>query len=594
MAEPVGGAKKQNKTLDDALGVAELQESGANYEEAIRSFRGALELGPKGEDKARALRGVGSCLERLGRWKEAHSVLSDAYRTAEQIQSDAEICRIQIKLGKIELGQGNIDAAIRRGNDTLSRIDAGADVSASTRGFALNLLGSAHNRKGNLQESAHCFEQALSAFKDAGDVRSLALAYNNLGLIYKEKCEWARALEHLQVASNLQAVEGDYPKRRSGRHNLGVVHFRMGHLEEARTCFTEAEDIARGVNDPVQVIRALLGRAGVDLVQHRWEEALEELEQVLELCSEENYPREAALTYRSLGQLHQARGNLRRAKRCFEVAWRKAIEISTEGDLVRELLRLRAELELAMGRPEEAESLALRAEELATQNGDKVEIALSQVVLGQVRVVLGKEEGFGTLQGGHRQLRVLGSPLPLVQALMCEARLRLEFDAGLDLAETALRDAREILQPVGLTELEVESLLLLTEVASRRLDFDRATEYMDLARGMVAQGVSQDIKSRFDLAQEELEAKLVDSSVTNLGAYRTAGRLEELIESSRSSSSKIVDVLELLTSALEADGSALISLDETIETTTHRIGSAAGKMLEQLLVRENLDRPVLV
>ena len=37
-----------------------------------------------------------------------------------------------------------------------------------------------------------------------------------------------------------------------------------------------------------------------------------EFEQVLELCSDGQFPRETALTYRSLGQMHQARGELRR------------------------------------------------------------------------------------------------------------------------------------------------------------------------------------------------------------------------------------------------------------------------------------------
>ena len=61
-----------------------------------------------------------------------------------------------------------------------------------------------------------------------------ATAYNNLGLIHKQRCDWSRSLEYLQVASSLQAIEGEYPERRAGMHNLGLVHYHMGHWDRAR------------------------------------------------------------------------------------------------------------------------------------------------------------------------------------------------------------------------------------------------------------------------------------------------------------------------------------------------------------------------
>ncbi len=598
MAEPtrrVGASKPTEEgrdTVQELLTVADLEQAAANYESAVRTYRRALDGEVSLSEKARAMKGIGSCLERIGRWKEALNVLEDAAVAARHAGDDDELGRIQIKLGKIHLGQGAIDTALRCGDDALRLIDPKDDP--SSRGFALNLLGSAYNRQGDLEQSASCFEQALSAFKGAGDIRSLSLAYNNLGLIYKEKCDWRRALEYLQVASSLQAIEGDYPERRAGLHNLGLVHFKMGHWSRARECFDESLSLSRGVNDPLGVIRALLGSAGVDLVERRYDRALEALEQALELCSEEQYPRETALTYRSLGQLHQARGDLPRARRCLEVAWRKAVEISQEGDLVRELLRLRSDLALVEGQVADGANLARRAEELSSRLEDKMETALAKLSMGRMLIAQGDTAGYDSLAEAQELLRRLGSPFPLANALFEEGRLRLEHGQDMDRAETVLAEARRLLKSLSLVEMEVETLVAMAGVATRRGELDRAGEHLEQARGRISEVGDDAIVKRLALAQKDLERRLVETSVTNLGAFRTAGRLEEIVESRQPYATKLTQVLEIMAQALEADGAALIFTTDDVPMATYRVGSSSAQKLNHTLRDLHPERPEIV
>jgi two-component system, NtrC family, response regulator HupR/HoxA len=578
-------------SVQELLNLADLEQAAANYESAIRTYRRALDLDASLVDKAKALTGIGSCLERVGRWKEAQNVLEDAAQAALAAGDELELGRVHIKLGKIHLGQGRLDTALELGQSAI-RLIGKSDPSA--RGFALNLLGTAHNFKGDPETSARCFEEALSAFKGAGDIRSLSLAYNNLGLIYKQKCEWQRALEYLQVASSLQAIEGDYPERRAGLHNLGLVHYRMGHWDRARECFTESLAISRQVNDPLGVIRGLLASAGVDIAQRRWADALVALEQALELGSEERYPQETALTYRSLGQLHQARGELARARRCFEVAWKKAIEISEEGDLVCELLRLRAELALIEGHVPDAASLAQRAVELSSRRGDRMETALAQITLGRVLLADGNVEGYERFVSAHEVLRRLGSPFPRAQALLDEGRLRVAARRDWERAEAVLVEALGVLRGLGLPELETEALVALAGAASGRGELSRAGDILEQARR-----VSQDLQDPSTLAllagvQKELETQLVETSVTTLGAYRTAGRLEEVIDSRRPYANKLYDVLEIVAQALEADGAAFIFASAETPSVTYRVGAAPAARLARTIRDHRPERPEIV
>jgi len=597
MGEPVRGAASNRvgrveSEREELFSVADLEQAAANYESAIRSYRNALDGNPVPVDKARGLTGIGSCLEKIGRWKEALNVLEDAVAAARLAEDAARLARTLLEMGKVKLGRGDIEGALDCGREALSLVNA--KDHASTYGFALNLTGTAYYRRGVLEESADCFERALSAFKSAGDIRSLSLAYNNLGLIHKQKCDWNRALEYLQVASSLQAIEGDYPERRAGMHNLGLVHFRMGHWSRARECFTDALAISRQVNDPLGIIRGLLATAGVDLVQRHWEAALSALEQALELCSEERYPQETALTYRALGQLHQARGELSRARRCLEVSWRKAIEVSEEGDLARELLRLRADLALLEGHPADAANLSARAVALSQRMDDRMETALAQISMAKVLLSRGDTEGYESLHSAQDALRRLGSPLPLVQALVQEGKARLARGEDLARAAQVQGEALKLLQGLELPEMEVEVLIDLARTAGAEGELNRAGELLESARRLATEVEDPGTGRLLAEAQTELETQLVETSVNNLGAFRTAGRLEEVVESRRPYLSKLNDVLEVMAHAVEADGAALFFLDESYPGATHRIGSVPSQKLARTLRKIHSEKPEIV
>src|SRR5512140_363558 len=335
-----------------------------HFEEALSAYRTSLGIPQAPVSHTVYLkRRMAVVLQSLGRWDEALANLDEARDLASRAGLLSEEALVLVEYGKIHFVRGELDAALECSISAYDKAVLADDL--VTQGYADNVRGSVFIRRGLLDDSATSFERALQAFKRAGNLKALCLAYNNLGLVYKNRCQWKRSLEYFQVAANLQAIEGDESERRKGLHNLGIVHFKLGQLAEARTCFEQALAASRSFHEPLAIIRALLGIAGVALVTGDHARARDCLEQSLELCTHDACPRETALTHRSLGMLHLATGDTERARRCYEMAWKRAVEVAPEGDLATELLMLRAELALKSGRVREAQSLAQRSQSLA-------------------------------------------------------------------------------------------------------------------------------------------------------------------------------------------------------------------------------------
>ena len=74
---------------------------------------------PGPAEAARALRGIGVCLERTGRFTEAEVSLQDAATRAEGLADTLELGRVRIQLGKIHLRRG--DFKLTLGVTTLDR-----------------------------------------------------------------------------------------------------------------------------------------------------------------------------------------------------------------------------------------------------------------------------------------------------------------------------------------------------------------------------------------------------------------------------------------------------------------------------------------
>lgn len=574
--------------LSPAAGGDALATAG-RFEEALDAYRASLALpGLSAADSVALKRKTAMALESLARWEEALATLGEALEQARRSQLKAEEAQVLVEFGKVHMVRGEIDRAIECAEQAELQADV---VDPLVRGYIENLRGYALFRRGRLDDSSASFDRALLAFKEAGNLKALSLVYNNLGLVYKERCQWKRSLEYFQVAANLHAIEGEEPERRKVLHNLGIVHLKLGQWAEARVCFEESLAIGKRIHDPLSTIRALIGLGQVHLVTGDYARARDLLEQSLESCTQDSYPRETALTHRSLGMLHMATGDLDRARRCYETAWKRAVEVAPEGDLATDLLLLRAELALASGRAREAQSLALRSQQLAARAGDAYSGAEIHRVLGNAARALGEgERAEAHFNDGVAALRDIEAPYPLALTLLDQGRMgvdrlaaRHDADRVLGLLEEALRLFRDL----GVQRYRGETLLALARTHVRTGSFDRASaclaEATEVFGGL---GLPQALQWVAEV-QNEIESRFVEESVSHLNEFRATNRIQEILDSRIDSLAKMGKIVDVIAGVVEADGVLLASSSRSgvaEPVTFRRLNPAVAQTMADRLV----------
>ncbi|MCX5801722.1 MAG: sigma 54-interacting transcriptional regulator [Candidatus Eisenbacteria bacterium] len=533
----------------------------ASYESAVEYFLRALELLPSEallDERASVLRKVCYCLGKLGRNDEAEHYLAQAEEIAKESCGSVERARILVEKGKLAVVRGRLDTGLACAESARELL---ADSSENKeKGFVENLLGNVWLRMGKTENGKRCFIKSLDYFKKAGDIRNLALAYNNLGLVFKNSCDWPRALEYLQVALNLQAVEGEYHGRAQQLQNLGVIHAKMGNWKLATEDFEQCLHIGREVNDPLRVLRALIGLGNVHRLTRKWALARNDFEQARQILAEHTFAREGVLFEKSAGELAFDQGDLVSAEQHYENAWSMSNRCEAGEDLGCELLRLRAELFLAKGEAEKALSLIKNARQIARNVGDRFEEALSWRVAALANLTLqANEEAASALGAGIEQLRDIGERFNLGRLLLGNARFLLSSGGGSDVtrAVSLLETARDLFLSVGVDYWVGMCYLEFARVDLTRGMIDTAQGYLSRARDIFSRDNEEEALAAAKTLQKEIEERLVKTSMSQLSQFQLSEKLEETAELSLDFDQKVCEMLGVISQAVGADGALI-------------------------------------
>ena len=157
---------------------------------------------------------------------------------------------------------------------------------------------------------------------------------------------------------------------------------------------------------------------------------------------------------------------------------------------------------------EDAVSLAERSLVLAEAAGDRLDASLAKMALGKSRVLAGNDAGFDLMSEGVQGLRDLALPLPLVDALLDSAALRLQTAKDTVSALSLLTEARDVLSSLGLTKRELHTLLLAAETANNAGDLEKASELLDEARELRAKVDDKTADAEFSRVQQLVQKHL--------------------------------------------------------------------------------------
>ncbi len=282
-------------------------------------------------------------------------------------------------------------------------------------------LGWGYSRMSNYAKALARFNEARTIFVELADTEGLGAVHYALGYVYIEINEsnlargyLLKALEGLRYAEDARLLARIYI-------DLGLVNYKEGDFEGAKTSYLKAQSYAEGIIDSslLGLISMNLGAIYVDygkrdeatqylvravkeftisgqnsylaraynnlgnnlLYGGRWREAAENLSLGLELARKLGDRENTWLTLITLGELRFLQGEYEKA----EESLLTALGLLTDGDKWAEAYaqRVLGLLYIANNRPDKASQVLRTALQLATRIGSLYEVCLSQLTLAE-------------------------------------------------------------------------------------------------------------------------------------------------------------------------------------------------------------------
>ncbi|MFH2094535.1 MAG: tetratricopeptide repeat protein, partial [Bacteroidota bacterium] len=174
-------------------------------------------------------------------------------------------------IGIIYRNQGNIPRALEYYYKSLEIKKEINDKNGMAQ--TLNNLAVIFNTQGNSQKAMDLYNRSLDIYKETGNKNGLALAYNNIGLIYRNRAYLSRnnyskeeqdemtgkAIELFQKSLGLREEISD-------RHGMAMSYNSLGHIykdrmeyDRAKDCFNKSIEISESIGDMEEFCNALNG-----------------------------------------------------------------------------------------------------------------------------------------------------------------------------------------------------------------------------------------------------------------------------------------------------------------------------------------------
>lgn len=214
-----------------------------------------------------------------------------------------------------------------------------------------------------------------------------------MALVDRQEGWWDRAEGLLVRTRQIYRDLGLSRKFTQATLNLGVQRLKRGQLSFAVEMLQEAVSRSREISDvPVEAsARMMLGLALTRL--GRGAEARGELARGLRLARRQQAPRRLAIALETVGEYHLSQAFPARARLALRRALGVARNIAPDGDIVPEVLRRLAEVELQTANAQAAMELAEAAATRARKAGDRYELATALRCVAEARLLTGDRAG---------------------------------------------------------------------------------------------------------------------------------------------------------------------------------------------------------
>ncbi|HEU5261092.1 MAG TPA: tetratricopeptide repeat protein [Gemmatimonadales bacterium] len=209
--------------------------------------------------------------------------------------------------GAIALRRGDVDEAEQRFADALEL--ARAVQAHAVQARSLNNLGVIASLRGDPASALANYQLALAAYQQAGLVRGIAETHHNIGISWRERADYRRALQSAEQAVRLATQVKDDSLLGLALAGRAEIHVLMGDADLASAELQRAAEAYRRVQfeaglPEVWRLQSAVARARGDLPK-----ALQLLRQAAELAAKQGSAESLAAVERDLGAALEAQGD---------------------------------------------------------------------------------------------------------------------------------------------------------------------------------------------------------------------------------------------------------------------------------------------
>jgi tetratricopeptide (TPR) repeat protein len=252
-------------------------------------------------------------LARWGQRDRAKALLRGNIETLEgfnQAVAQGNLANMLIEEGKLDQALATYQEVYR----TFEALEARQQMAA-----VLSQIAGVYWSQGECEQAIEYVEPSLGLSKERGDEEGQAVALNNLSILYRNKGDYATALDRSQEAEKLSR-SGEREYLLAGNlHQQGLIltdlaraaqtgEERTAHLRAAAGRFQQSLDIKRRIGDEGGAADSLgeLGKLWMDAGQMR--EAIEAFTECAEIYQRTNNPAKLGIILEFLGSVHERQG----------------------------------------------------------------------------------------------------------------------------------------------------------------------------------------------------------------------------------------------------------------------------------------------
>ncbi len=283
-------------------------------------------------------------------------------------ERDVDWAELQVRLAFAEEQLGRYDTeTAKTAYELLKFTDRHAEIGAIEW-----VLGRMHLGLGKVRVALRYLRNSFSQFDRIEDGRRKAQVLNTLGRACFLSGRMKEAIEHLTGALDLcHQGKGNMHQEAMLRGNLGACRIFTGEWSLASDMLRGSLKLYEETGDRLEIARRSIALARLLIMQRNFSEA-EELLQRAEALSQ-TYPREKAMAYESLGDLAKEKGQFQKAKQYYQKTLDIGRKLASQGDIINQVQRRRAELLLMEGQNLQASKCCEEALCVSQYLGDKYE-----------------------------------------------------------------------------------------------------------------------------------------------------------------------------------------------------------------------------